>query len=105
MKTGFSQRLERDNASTLIQRVKKHNAQKTESFYRPYYEQYYVRALDKGEQADRDEVGKTYQTAGVFFEVLCDVLKTDVSSQLIVSAKDVQKRRQSMHHITIYHWA
>ncbi|KAI3924716.1 hypothetical protein MKW92_041149 [Papaver armeniacum] len=73
-KTGLSQRLERDNASTLAYRVKKTDAREIESFYRQYYE-HYVRALDKGEQVDRDKLGKTYQTAGVLYEVLCGVSK------------------------------
>ncbi|KAI3933587.1 hypothetical protein MKX01_032692 [Papaver californicum] len=80
-KTGLCQRLERDNASTLAHRVKKTDAREIESFYRQYYE-HYVRALDKGQQADRDKLGKTYQTAGVLFEVLCGVSKTDVSPEV-----------------------
>ncbi|KAI3886354.1 hypothetical protein MKW92_039676, partial [Papaver armeniacum] len=90
-KTGLSQRLERDNASTLAYRVKKTDAREIESFYRQYYE-HYVRALDKGEQADRDKLGKTYQTAGVLYEVLCGVSKT-VSPELIAAAKDVHEKK------------
>ena len=41
-----------DNASSLASRVKKTDAREIESFYQQYYE-HYVRALDKGEQADR----------------------------------------------------
>ncbi|XP_026428210.1 callose synthase 5-like [Papaver somniferum] len=90
-KTGLSQRLEQDNASTLVYRVKKTDGREIESFYRQYYE-HYVRALDKGEQADRDKLGKTYQTAGVLYEVLCGVSKT-VSPELIAAAKDVHEKK------------
>lgn len=41
-----------DNASSLASRVKKTDAREIESYYQQYYE-HYVRALDKGEQADR----------------------------------------------------
>ncbi|RZC90306.1 hypothetical protein C5167_031018, partial [Papaver somniferum] len=71
-------------------RVKKTDEREIESFYRQYYEQY-VRALDKGEQSDRDKLGKTYQTAGVLYEVLCGVSKT-VSPEIIAAAKDVHEK-------------
>ena len=41
-----------DNSPSLAKRVKKSDAREIESFYQQYYENY-VRALDKGEQADR----------------------------------------------------
>ena len=41
-----------DNSPSLSKRVKKSDAREIESFYQQYYENY-VRALDKGEQADR----------------------------------------------------
>lgn len=44
--------LTQDNASSLASRVKKTDAREIESYYQQYYE-HYVRALDKGEQADR----------------------------------------------------
>ncbi|MCL7034193.1 hypothetical protein MKW94_014732, partial [Papaver nudicaule] len=69
-----------DSASTLPYRVKKTDAREIESFYRQYYE-HYVRALDKGEAADRDKLGKTYQTAGVLFEVLCGIANNEVSPE------------------------
>ncbi|KAI8540658.1 hypothetical protein RHMOL_Rhmol08G0003600 [Rhododendron molle] len=96
-KTALLQRLERDNASSLASRVKKTDAREIESFYRQYYE-HYVRALDKGEQADRAQLGKAYQTAGVLFEVLCAVNKTEkveeVAPEIIEAAKDVQAKKE-----------
>ncbi|KAM7513805.1 hypothetical protein LguiA_003388 [Lonicera macranthoides] len=96
-KTGLLQRLERDNASSLASRVKKTDAREIESFYGQYYEKY-VRALDKGEQADRAQLGKAYQTAGVLFEVLCAVNKTEkveeVAPEIIAAAKDVQAKKE-----------
>ncbi|KAI3844011.1 hypothetical protein MKW92_016962 [Papaver armeniacum] len=89
-KTGLSQRLERDRVSTLAYRVKKTDEREIESFYQQYYE-HYVRALDKGEQSDRDKLGKTYQIAGVLYEVLCGISKT-VSPELIAAAKDVREK-------------
>lgn len=41
-----------DNTPSLAKRVKKSDAREIESFYQQYYE-HYVRALDKGQQADR----------------------------------------------------
>ena len=41
-----------DNTPSLAKRLKKSDAREIESFYQQYYENY-VRALDKGEQADR----------------------------------------------------
>ncbi|XP_043697795.1 callose synthase 5 [Telopea speciosissima] len=96
-KTALLQRLERDNASSLASRVKKSDAREIESFYQQYYEKY-VRALDKGEQADRAQLGKAYQTAGVLFEVLCAVNKTEkveeVAPEIIAAAKDVQEKKE-----------
>ncbi|KAM3708622.1 hypothetical protein ACB098_02G111600 [Castanea mollissima] len=96
-KTGLLQRLERDNASSLASRVKKTDAREIESFYQQYYE-HYVRALDQGEQADRAQLGKAYQTAGVLFEVLCAVNKTEkveeVAPEIIAAARDVQEKTE-----------
>ncbi|PIA43604.1 hypothetical protein AQUCO_01900181v1 [Aquilegia coerulea] len=95
-KTALLQRLERDNASSLASRVKKSDAREIESFYQQYYE-HYVRALDRGEQADRAQLGKAYQTAGVLFEVLCAVNKSEkveeVAPEIIAAAKDVQEKK------------
>jgi callose synthase len=44
--------IKQDNSPSLAKRVKKSDAREIESFYQQYYENY-VRALDKGEQADR----------------------------------------------------
>ncbi|KAK9950103.1 hypothetical protein M0R45_005605 [Rubus argutus] len=96
-KTLLLQRLERDNASSLASRVKKTDAREIESFYQQYYE-HYVRALDQGEQADRAQLGKAYQTAGVLFEVLCAVNKTEkvdeVAPEIIAAARDVQEKTE-----------
>ncbi|KAJ6682790.1 GLUCAN SYNTHASE-LIKE PROTEIN [Salix koriyanagi] len=96
-KTSLLQRLERDNNSSLASRVKKTDAREIESFYQQYYE-HYVRALDQGEQADRAQLGKAYQTAGVLFEVLCAVNKTEkveeVAPEIIAAARDVQEKKE-----------
>ncbi|KAK1403845.1 1,3-beta-glucan synthase [Heracleum sosnowskyi] len=96
-KTGLLQRLERDNASSLAARVKKTDAREIESYYGQYYENY-VRALDKGEQADRAHLGKAYRTAEVLFEVLCAVNKTEkveeVAPEIMAAAKDVQSKKE-----------
>ncbi|KAL0449818.1 UNVERIFIED_CONTAM: Callose synthase 5 [Sesamum latifolium] len=86
-----------DNASTLASRVKKTDAREIESFYKQYYEHYVV-ALNKGEQADRAQLGKAYQTAGVLFEVLCAVNKTEkveeVAPEIMAAANDVQAKKE-----------
>ncbi|KAK4790840.1 hypothetical protein SAY86_031253 [Trapa natans] len=96
-KTALLQRLEKDNASSLASRVKKTDAAEIDSFYYQYYEQY-VRALDQGEKADRAQLGKAYQTAGVLFEVLCAVNKTEkveeVAPEIIAAARDVQEKKE-----------
>ncbi|KAL8528945.1 hypothetical protein ACS0TY_006425 [Phlomoides rotata] len=96
-KTSLNQRLERDNASTLASRVKKTDAREIESFYKRYYENY-VLALNKGEQADRAQLGKVYVTAGVLFEVLCAVNKTEkveeVAPEIMAAANDVQAKKE-----------
>nr|CAD1827802.1 unnamed protein product [Ananas comosus var. bracteatus] len=96
-KTALLQRLERDNTPSLAKRVKKSDAREIESFYQQYYE-HYVRALDKGQQADRAQLGKAYQTAGVLFEVLCAVNKTEkveeVAPEIIAAARDVQEKKE-----------
>ncbi|KAG6470927.1 hypothetical protein ZIOFF_072015 [Zingiber officinale] len=96
-KTGLLQRLERDNTPSLANRVKKSDAREIESFYQQYYERY-VRSLDEREQADRDQIGKAYQTASVLFEVLCAVNKTEkgeeVAPEIIAAARDVQEKTE-----------
>ncbi|KAL6861924.1 hypothetical protein ACP4OV_017624, partial [Aristida adscensionis] len=96
-KTALLQRLEKDNSPSLTKRVKKSDAREIESFYQAYYENY-VRALDKGEQADRAQLGKAYQTAGVLFEVLCAVnknekVKKSIQRFIIRLHKDVQEKK------------
>ncbi|KAL8152111.1 hypothetical protein V2J09_021919 [Rumex salicifolius] len=95
-KTGLYQRLDRDNQTSVAKRVKKTDAREIESFYQHYYDQY-VKALDKGEQADRAQLGKAYQTAGVLFEVLCAVLKSEkveeFAPEIIAAAKDVEEKQ------------
>ncbi|KAL9241707.1 hypothetical protein vseg_015785 [Gypsophila vaccaria] len=95
-KTSLLQRLERDNATSLDRRVKKSDAREIESYYQTYYSQY-IRALDQGEQADRAQLGKAYQTAGVLFEVLCAVNKSEkveeVAPEIIAAAKDVEEKQ------------
>ncbi|GAB4847772.1 Callose synthase 5 [Ancistrocladus abbreviatus] len=95
-KTALLQRLERDNASSLASRVKKTDAREIGDFYKQYYEQY-IRALDQGEQADRAQLGKAYQSAGVLFEVLCAVNKTEkveeVAPEIIAAARDVEEKQ------------
>ncbi|KAJ8617502.1 hypothetical protein MRB53_013688 [Persea americana] len=96
-KTALLQRLERDNAPSLAARVKKSDAREIQSFYQQYYENY-VRSLDQGEQGDRAQLGKAYQTAEVLFEVLCAVNKTEkveeVDPEIIAAAKDVQEKKE-----------
>ncbi|KAJ4765201.1 glucan synthase-like 3 [Rhynchospora pubera] len=96
-KTGLLTRLERDNTPTLAKRLKKSDAREIESFYQQYYENY-VRALDRGEQADRAQLGKAYQNAGVLFEVLLAVTKSEkgeeVAPEIIAANKDVQEKNQ-----------
>uniref|UniRef100_A0A0E0A5W7 1,3-beta-glucan synthase n=1 Tax=Oryza glumipatula TaxID=40148 RepID=A0A0E0A5W7_9ORYZ len=95
-KTALLQRLEKDNSPSLAKRVKKTDAREIESFYQQYYENY-VRALDKGEQADRAQLGKAYQTAGVLFEVLCAVNKNEkveeVNPEIVRLHRDVQEKK------------
>ncbi|CAJ1974879.1 unnamed protein product [Sphenostylis stenocarpa] len=96
-KTLLLQRLERDNGYSLIARVKKTDAREIQAYYQQYYE-HYVRALDQGERADRAQLGKAYQTAGVLFEVLCAVNKTEkveeVAPEIIAAARDVQEKTE-----------
>ncbi|KAL3591436.1 hypothetical protein D5086_010076 [Populus alba] len=83
--------------TSLLQRLERTDAREIESFYQQYYE-HYVRALDQGEQADRAQLGKAYQTAGVLFEVLCAVNKTEkveeVAPEIIAAARDVQEKKE-----------
>ncbi|KAL2342918.1 hypothetical protein Fmac_004203 [Flemingia macrophylla] len=96
-KTLLLQRLERDNAKSLTSRVKKTDAREIQSYYQQYYE-HYVRTLDQADQADRAQLSKAYQTAGVLFEVLCAVNKTEkveeVAPEIIAAARDVQAKTE-----------
>ncbi|XP_052114381.1 callose synthase 5 [Arachis duranensis] len=96
-KTLLRQRLERDNATSLPSRVKKTDAREIQAYYQQYYE-HYVRTLDQADQADRAQLSKAYQTAGVLFEVLCAVNKTEkveeVAPEIIAAARDVQEKKE-----------
>ncbi|KAK4484059.1 hypothetical protein RD792_011278 [Penstemon davidsonii] len=96
-KTSLQQRLKRENASTLGSRVQITDAQEIESFYKQYHEHYVV-ALNKGEQADRAQLGKAYQTACMLIEVLCAVNKTEkveeVAPEIMAAANDVQAKKE-----------
>ncbi|KAK7318446.1 hypothetical protein RJT34_03148 [Clitoria ternatea] len=96
-KTMLLQRLETDNANSLASRVKKTDAREIQAYYQQYYENY-VRALDQADQADRAQLTKAYQTAGVLFEVLCAVNKTEkveeVAPEIIAAARDVQEKTE-----------
>ncbi|KAE9604163.1 putative 1,3-beta-glucan synthase [Lupinus albus] len=96
-KTLLLQRLERENASSLASRHKKTDAREIQAYYQQYYERY-VRTLDQGERADRAQLGKAYQTAGVLFEVLCAVNKSEkdeeVAPEIIAAARDVQEKTE-----------
>ncbi|XP_057416061.1 callose synthase 5-like [Lotus japonicus] len=96
-KTLLLQRLERDNATSLASRVKKTDAREIQAYYQQYYDQY-VKALDQVDQADRAQLSKAYQTAGVLFEVLCAVNKTEkveeVAPEIIAAARDVQEKTE-----------
>ncbi|GAU42750.1 hypothetical protein TSUD_77870 [Trifolium subterraneum] len=96
-KTLLLQRLERDNATSLATRIKKTDAREIQAYYQQYYQQY-VRALDQADQADRTQLSKAYQTAGVLFEVICAVNKTEkveeVAPEIIAAARDVQEKTE-----------
>ncbi|KAK7247578.1 hypothetical protein RIF29_42463 [Crotalaria pallida] len=96
-KTVLLQRLEKENATSLASRIKKTDAREIQAYYQQYY-QHYVRALDQAEQADRAQLSKAYQTAGVLFEVLCAVNKTEkveeVAPEIIAAARDVQEKTE-----------
>nr|KYP67853.1 Callose synthase 5 [Cajanus cajan] len=96
-KTLLLQRLERDNPTSLASRLKKTDAREIQSYYQQYYE-HYVRTLDQADQADRAQLSKAYQTAGVLFEVLCAVNKTEkveeVAPEIIAAARDVQAKTE-----------
>ncbi|XP_024527354.1 callose synthase 5 isoform X1 [Selaginella moellendorffii] len=92
-KTALLQRLEKDNASSLAQRVKRSDAKEIQYYYQQYYEKY-VKALDKIDQSDRAKLAKAYQTAGVLFEVLCAVNKTEeVAPEIIALGEDVKEKK------------
>ncbi|KAH6765351.1 callose synthase 5 [Perilla frutescens var. hirtella] len=92
-KTSLHQRLQREDGSSLARRSKKTDAREIESYYKQYYDKYLL-ALNKGDQADRAQLGKAYKTAGVLFEVLCAVNKTEkveeVAPEIMAAANDVQ---------------
>ncbi|KAL0535815.1 hypothetical protein IC582_024740 [Cucumis melo] len=96
-KTALSQRLERENASSLASRVKKTDAREIEAFYQQYYKHYLI-VLDQAEEADRAQVRKAYLTAGVLFEVLCAVNTNEeveeVAPEIIAAARDVQEKTE-----------
>ncbi|WJX47762.1 Callose synthase 5, variant 2 [Trifolium repens] len=93
-KTLLLQRLERDNATSLASRIKKTDAREIQAYYQIYHQQY-VRPLDQADQADRTQLSKAYRTAGVIFEVLCAVNKTEKveekAPEIIATVIDVQK--------------
>ncbi|PWA35045.1 1,3-beta-glucan synthase subunit FKS1-like, domain-1 [Artemisia annua] len=85
-----------ENESSLAARIKKSDGREIESYYKQYYEKY-VMALDQGDKADRAQLGKAYQVAGVLFDVLCSVNKSEkaeeVPAYIIESARDIEAKQ------------
>ncbi|KAL2634599.1 hypothetical protein R1flu_006078 [Riccia fluitans] len=95
-KTALLQRLERDNQPTLRKRQKRSDARELQSFYQQYYENY-VKALDTAEHTDRAQLTKAYQTAGILFEVLTQVSKSEMAEappEIIAAGKIVEEKQE-----------
>ncbi|KAG6551246.1 hypothetical protein Mapa_007172 [Marchantia paleacea] len=95
-KTSLLQRLERDNKPTLRARQKRSDARELQSFYQQYYENY-VKALDGAEHSDRAQLTKAYQTAGILFEVLTQVSKSEMAEappEIIAAGKIVEEKQE-----------
>ncbi|KAJ7537160.1 hypothetical protein O6H91_12G100700 [Diphasiastrum complanatum] len=95
-KTALLQRLERDDESSKANRKQRTDAREIQDYYQKFYDKY-VKDLDKA-HGDRAQLAKAYHTAGVLFEVLVGVTKTEgvdvVDEKIMSTGRDLEQKKE-----------
>lgn len=92
-KTALLHKLEKDDGPTLNQRKAKSDAKEMQNYYQDFYERY-VNSLEStaGDNTDRAQLARTYQTASVLFDVLKAVnQQQDDTEQVPLDPEVVEK--------------
>eukprot|EP00250_Pteridium_aquilinum_P011202 c19900_g2_i1 orf=287-6166(-) len=96
-KTALLHKLEKDDETTRAQRTAKSDAREIQNYYQQFYDKYVKSLESAGDNMDRAQLARTYQTAAVLFDVLKAVNLQErevVDSDVMEKAAEVESKKE-----------